>query len=145
MKEHIKETLSSFVISAALINAAMFVLGIIFRPEQRFGYEVFVYPLIYAAISCVPQLIMYSDKELTLRQTIVRKIITLCMIVVVILISVLGGSSFDISVAVGIAASVVIIYIAVNLIQWYLDSRTAKQMMESLAEFRKKAADEYGQ
>ncbi len=138
MKEHIKETLSSFFIIAALIDAAMFVLGIVFRPEQRFGYEVFVYPLIYAAISCVPQLIMYSSKELTLRQMIVRKIITLCMIVVVILLFVLGGSSFDIGVAAGIAASVVIIFIAVNVIQWYLDTKTAKQMTDALMEFQKR-------
>ena len=47
MKEHVKEILNSFFISVTLINIAMFILGILFRPEQRFGYEAYLYPLIY--------------------------------------------------------------------------------------------------
>lgn len=142
MKEHFKETLSSFFIITTLINIAMLVLGMLFRPNQRFGYEVFIYPPVNAALSCIPTLIMYSKKELTLRQIIIRKIIQLMMIIVLMQMFIFGGGSFDARVSAGVTISVIFIFITVHLIQWYLDSKTAKQMTEELREYQKKLSSE---
>ncbi len=56
-----------------LINIAMFILGSIFRPDQRFGYEVLIAPLIYGVLSLIPYIIMYSKKELTIKQLYIRQ------------------------------------------------------------------------
>ena len=57
MKDKLKNMLGNFFISVALINGAMLVLGLLLRPEQKFGYEVFMYPLIYGVIGTIPALI----------------------------------------------------------------------------------------
>ncbi|MBR4223348.1 MAG: hypothetical protein IKR73_00905 [Oscillospiraceae bacterium] len=139
MREHIKESLSSFFIITALINIAMFVLGTIYRPEQRFGYEVFIYPPLNAALSCIPHLVMFSKKELTIKQVIIRKTIQLVLIIAIMLAFIMGDSGFDAKVAAGISVSVVIIFIAVHIIQWYLDLRTAEKMTEDLKTYLAKS------
>ena len=63
-KEHFKSVMSQFFVIATLINIAMFVLGEIFRPDDKFGYEALLAPIIYAAVSLVPMLCMYSKKKL---------------------------------------------------------------------------------
>ena len=54
MKERIIETAKYFFISTVLINVAMYVTGSLFAPDQKFGYEVLIYPLIYGFLACIP-------------------------------------------------------------------------------------------
>ena len=135
MKERLRDMLSSFFISVTLINIAMLVLGFLFRPEQSFGYEVFVYPLIYGMIGMIPTLVISVNRELTVRQVIVRKVIQMVLIIVLLIAFMFGGSSMDretVIAAAGVALSVVIIYVLVNLITWFLDVKTAGKMTEDL-------------
>ena len=141
MKERIKEASATFFISVTLINAAMLILGLIFSPEQKFGYEVFLYPLIYGLIGVIPQLIMTTKKELSIKQVIIRKIIQLLLLIVLMLTFIFGGRPIDadlIKVAAGVAASVIIIYVLVNIIEWMFDQRTAKSMTEDLMKFQER-------
>ncbi|MCR5848525.1 MAG: hypothetical protein K6G75_10465 [Lachnospiraceae bacterium] len=145
MKEHFKETVSTFFIIVTLINVAMFVIGLIFRPEQKFGYEVFIYPLIYGAISCIPNLIMYTKKEMSVTQVIIRKIIQLILIVAVLLVAILGGQPLSgelFFVGASITGSIVLVFIAVNVIEWWLASKTAGKMTEDLEAWKEKFARE---
>lgn len=135
MKEHLKETIDSFFIITTLICIAMFILGGIFRPDQSFGYEAYIYPVIYSAAASIPGLIMYTKKEMSISQMIIRKILQLIILVAVILILVFGGSPLTgelVGTAAGVAASVVVIFVAVHIIKWFLDSKTARQMMNDL-------------
>ena len=50
-KEHLRSVMSRFFVIVTLINLATFVMGEIFRPDDSFGYEAFLSPLIYAAIA----------------------------------------------------------------------------------------------
>ncbi len=140
MKEHIKETFGTFFIITTLICIAMYILGSVFKPEQRFGYEVFLYPVIYGAVASVPGLIMYTKNEMSIAQVIIRKILQLLMLIAVVLMMVFGGSSLShdqLITAIGVAASVVVIFIAVHIIQWMLDSKTALKMTEDLEKWKK--------
>ena len=47
MKERIREIAGSYFISVTLINIAIFATGMLFRPEQTFGYESFLSPLLF--------------------------------------------------------------------------------------------------
>lgn len=140
MKEYIKEHLSSFFIITTLINIAMYILGIIFRPDQQFGYEAFIYPPLNAALCCIPGLIMYSKKELSIKQMLIRKILQLFMIILIMLILTMGAD-FEPGTAAGLTISVIVIFIAVHLIQWYLDIKTAARMTEALKAFQKNTDD----
>lgn len=139
MKERLREMISSFFISVTLINIAILVLGLIFRPEQKFGYEVFVYPLIYGMIGVIPTLVINVNRELTVKQVVIRKVIEMVLIIVLLLAFIFGGLPADranIPAAAGVAVSVVIIYVLVTLISWLLDVRTAGKMTEDLLRFQ---------
>lgn len=141
LKEHLKETAVSFFIIVTLINAVMLIIGTVFRPEQRFGYEVFVYPLIYGAVSCIPTLLIYSKKEMGVVQMIIRKFVQLVLIVVVVLFAIFAGSPVDVEMirdAGIVAGSIVVVFVLVNLIQWWLDLKTAERMTSDLEAWKAK-------
>ena len=141
MKDKLKNMLSSFFISVTLINIAMLVLGRLLRPDQQFGYEVFMYPLIYGLIGMIPALIVRGGKELTVRQTLIREAIRMVLTVVLLVAFIFGGNPIEkdtVITAVCVAVSVVIIYVGVVVIGWFLDKKTADQLTEDLIRFQEK-------
>ena len=144
MKERIKNIAGSFFISVTLINLAILILGKILRPEQQFGYEVFAYPLIYGVIGIIPALFVKSDKELTLKQAIIKEIVQMIMTVVAIVAFIFVGQPLtrDILItASAVALSIVIIYCLVVLIGWLMDLRTARVMTEDLKRFQEESTE----
>ena len=144
MKERIKNIAGSFFISVTLINLAILILGKILRPEQQFGYEVFAYPLIYGVIGIIPALFVKSDKELTLKQAIIKEIAQMMMTVVAIVVFIFVGQPLtrDILItASAVALSIVIIYCLVVLIGWLMDLRTARDMTEDLKRFQEESTE----
>lgn len=142
MKERIKNIAGSFFISVTLINLAILILGKILRPEQQFGYEVFAYPLIYGVIGIIPALFVRSDKELTVKQAIIKEIVQMIMTVVAIVVFIFVGQPLtrDILItASAVALSIVIIYCLVVLIGWLMDLRTARVMTEDLKRFQEES------
>lgn len=144
MKERIKNIAGSFFISVTLINLAILILGKILRPEQQFGYEVFAYPLIYGVIGIIPALFVRSDKELTVKQAIIKEIVQMIMTVVAIVVFIFVGQPLtrDILItASAVALSIVIIYCLVVLIGWLMDLRTARVMTEDLKRFQEESTE----
>ena len=145
MKEHIKAQLGSLFISVTLINVAMLILGRMLEPDTKFGYEAFAYPLLYGVIGMIPGLIMYSKKELTFKQTIIREFIQMILIVVLIITFMFGRYAVTkeaIPQIIGVAVSVMIIYVLVNFFVWLIDLKTANKMTEDLKRFQEKASAE---
>jgi len=145
MKEHLKTQLAGFFISVTLINVAMFVLGIMLQPDYRFGYEAFAYPLIYGVIGSVPGLVMYSKKELTVWQTLIREFIQMVLIVALIIAFMFGRFHITreyVPQIIGVSLSVMIIYVLVHVFSWLMDLKTASKMTEDLKAFQAKASGE---
>ncbi|MBQ9209884.1 MAG: hypothetical protein IJ149_09960 [Oscillospiraceae bacterium] len=141
MKEHLKEIAGSYFISVTLINIAICVTGLIFRPEQTFGYDAFLSPLIFGFLTVIPTLIMYSSKELTVRQLILRKAIQLLLDIVIVTAVIFAGSEMNretVTAAIGVSVSIVVVFTAVHLIEWLLERRTAKLLTEELTEFQRR-------
>lgn len=145
MKEHLRTNLGSFFICVTLINVAMFVLGLMLEPDLKFGYEAFAYPLIYGVIGSIPGLVMYSKKELTMKQTIIREIIQMFLVIAVIIGFMFGRFKFIPDVwpqIIGVSISVMIIYVLVHVFGWLIDLKTANIMMEDLKKFQERASVE---
>ena len=144
MKEHLRAQLASFFISVTLINLAMLILGCLLEPDLEFGYSAFAYPLIYGVIGSLPGLVMYSKKELTMKQTIIREIIQMLLIVVLIIAFMFGrfrGIEYDVfPQVISVAVSVMIIYVLVNVFGWLIDLKTANKMTEDLKKYQAKAS-----
>ena len=143
MKDRIKELAGSYFISVTLINIAIFATGMLFRPEQTFGYDAFLSPLIIGFLTVIPTFIMYSKRELTVRQLLFRKALQLRLDIVLVIAVIFAGNEMNretVTAAIGVAVSVVIVFAAVHVIEWLLERRTAKQLTEQLAEFQKRNA-----
>lgn len=141
VKDGIKDYSTGFFISVTLITAAMLIIGLLFRPDQQFGYEVFVYPLIYGLIGMIPTLVIHTNKELSVKQIIIRKIMQLLLLVVLILGFIFGGTvmnSDTIPAVIAVAFSIVVIYILVNVIEWMMDEKTARDMTQDLLRMQKR-------
>ena len=141
MKDRLKDMFQSFFIVVTLINVAMLFLGKILRPEQQFGYEVFVYPLVYGLIGMIPALIVRDGKELTVKQTIIKEVIQMVLTVVLLVAFIFGGNPVDsemIRMALLVALSVVLVYAGVFVIRWLLDKRTADKLNEDLVRFKER-------
>ena len=115
------------------------ILGSIFRPDQTFGYEAFLSPLIYAAVALVPMLCMYSKRELTFRQYILREVFQLFAIEAVLIIFGLGTESLlpeNRKLTAAFALSVLVIYVLVIIITWLFDLKQAKTINSDLKSFQ---------
>lgn len=141
MKERIRDILNSFFITVTLINLAMLILGKLLEPEQVFGYEAFMYPLIYGLIGTIPSIVIRDKKELSVKQELIRKVMNMLLIIVLMLAFMFGGREITselIAAAAGVSISIVIIFVLVNLIIWWLDLKTAKDMTEDLLKYQEK-------
>ena len=141
MKERLKEAASNFFIIVTLIDVAIFILGSILRPNEQFGYEVMIYPVIYGAFSCIPGLIIRTKKELSIKQTLIREIFQLCFIIAIILVLIFGGRELTgelVIMAVSVTISVIVIYVLVTVIRWKLDTNAANQMTSDLERWKEK-------
>jgi hypothetical protein len=141
MKERIIDILNSFFITVTLINLAMLILGKLLEPEQVFGYEAFMYPLIYGLIGTIPSIVIRDKKELSVKQELIRKVMNMLLIIVLMLAFMFGGREITselIAAAEGVAISIVIIFVLVNLIIWWFDLKTAKDMTEDLLKYQEK-------
>lgn len=139
LKEFIKSTLASYFIIVTLVNVATLVLGSIFRPEQRFGYEAFLAPLLYGALGLIPVFIMYSPKELTIKQIVIRKIVQLIALEFILVLAGFGRENLKaeyLALIASFALSVLIIYVLVHVISWVLNLEMARQLTMDLQSYQ---------
>lgn len=138
-REYYKVAFTQFFIIVTLINVVMFVLGMIYQPDARFGYDAFLSPIIYAACSMLPVLLTYSKKELSVKQMFFRQVLNLLAIEGIMLGIGLAGSAELAShpaLVVSFALSVFVIYVLVMIISWVLDLGQAKQMNIDLEKYK---------
>lgn len=129
----VKKVMMSFFISTTCITAAMALIGMVFEPSTKFGYDAFLSPLIFGALATLPMLAKYSRGELSIRQTVLRGVIHWILLEVVLLTSLyLLGLLTSLSLALSLAASILVIDVMVNLVLWIQDTRTAKEFNGAL-------------
>lgn len=140
-KEYFRIAFAQFFIIVTLINIVMFVLGTIYRPDERFGYDAFLSPIIYAACSMIPVVLTYSKKELSAKQMILRQTLNLLVIEIIMIgIGFSGSAEFKEQplLVVSFALSVFLIYVLVIFISWILDLGQARQMNIDLENYKKR-------
>ncbi len=139
---------NSYFITVTFINLVIYLLGSIFRPEQRFGYSAFLSPLIYGLVAFIPlavSALLSSGKELTCRQLVFRKIAELAAIEAVLLFFGFGTENLTSNnklLIVCFALSVFYIYAMVTLISWRLDVRTARRINVDLQAFQARHSEQ---
>jgi hypothetical protein len=85
--------------------------------------------------------VIRDKKELSVKQELIRKVMNMLLIIVLMLAFMFGGREITselIVAAEGVAISIVIIFVLVNLIIWWFDLKTAKDMTEDLLKYQEK-------
>lgn len=135
--DFMRKRLMDFFIIVTCISVVMGIIGLIYEPNTRFGYEAFFSPLIFGAISIVPSLVTYSKNELSVKQMVIRNALQLLILeCLVITTGYVFGIMKDKVIILSVSLSVVIVFVIVHLISYFIDFRTAANLNESLKDFQ---------
>lgn len=139
-KELVNDMIYTYFMLVTMILGVMMVLGTRFMPDERFGYEAFGMPLLYAAWGTLPNIVMYAKKELTLKQFLVRKTIQLVLVEIIVITVAIPSQIIEsgrLEVVVSLAIGILLVYIFTHLIEWFQNYTMAKKMTEELLAFQK--------
>jgi uncharacterized membrane protein len=131
--EFCKKNLMSYFIIVTGITVAIAVLGLNLDPDARFGYEAFFSPVMYGALSVLPSFILFSRKEPSFRQMLVRRILHFFLLELIIVgFGYSVGLMKDANTLLSMAAAVFAVYLFTFLLQYVIDSKTAGKINEGL-------------
>lgn len=140
MKQKLGEAFRLYFILVTLITVLLMVVGLIFDSGRTFSYEAFFSPLFYAFIGVIPVFFFQSDKELSMKQLIIRSIIQILLIEAAILLIVFKVPSIPsdrIEVVISIAVGILIVYILSLVIEYIFELTQAREMNAYLEEYQK--------
>lgn len=140
---HNKKNLTDFILSFCIITACITlvsgILGCIFMPDIRFGYEAFFSPPLFGLLTALTGVITRSRRELNTGQTLFRLVLQLLSIEAIVFgINYASGNSFEAPLACALALCVALIFVLVYLILWLNNQKIARQFNTSLKEFQAK-------
>ena len=139
LKEWLLRALRLYTLLVTLITLALLVLGSLLDRDRLFSYEVFVSPLFYALIGTAAGLVTETDREVSVRELIIRKMISLALIEGIVLLIACNVKSIPSDrpwVIPGIALSILVIYLLANLFSWLAERREAIRLSKALVRYQ---------
>ena len=140
LKQFLIQKLGLFFMLTTLITFAIYFLGSQLDSDARFGYDIFLSPLIYAGCCVIPSLVTWSKRELKARELAVREALQFLLTEAVVLALAYRSSYIDTSrtsVVLAIAGSVLVIYVLVVLFSWLVNSVQARKINDDLQTFQR--------
>jgi hypothetical protein len=129
----VKKVMMSFFVSVTCICVAMALIGMLFEPDTRFGYEAFLSPLILGMVASIPLLVKYSNNDLSMKQMAIRNVIHFILLEAIILSFLyFGGILTNMSMTISLGVSIFVIDLTVILVLWINDKKTAKEFNDAL-------------
>lgn len=138
-KEFIKSLITSYFTIVTLVTLLLYVSGTVLRPDQQFGYEAFSAPLLYGLLGIIPAGLMYSKKELSVKQFWIRKVLQFISVVVLLLLLGYGVDNINeapLGQTMIFVLSVAVIFILTNLVFAFINTSDAKKMDKLLQEYK---------
>jgi len=140
-KEFLRDTAMTFFIIVTCVNIAIYVLGKTLQGDVLLTYDAFLSPIIYGVCGSIPNLVMYSNRELTVKEILARKILQLILLEVLLVFIAFGNINSgvaDVNLILPFCIAVFLVYLAVHILSWLVDSRTAKSMTLDLESFQER-------
>ena len=140
-KELLIRALRLYTLLVTLITVLMIILGNLLDRDRVFSYDAFFSPLIYALIGTVATMVTRSDKELGVRDLIIRKVISLLIIEGAIVFIALNAETIPTEkswVLPGLALGVFAVFILSHIILYFADRKEAEKINADLARFQEK-------
>lgn len=129
--------LNMFFIITTLITIVMGVMGLIWERDRILTYEVMFSPVIIGFISVLPSIVMYSKKELTLRQLVIRKVLHLCLLVIELIAFSKIMGIWNKVIGLPFVISILIVAVLVQVFLWLVGVQRANTITNELKAFQK--------
>lgn len=143
-RKRFEEAFRLYFILVTLISILLMVLGLMFDSDRVFGYEVFLSPLIYAAIGVIPCFFINTERELSMKMLIIRRAVVLLVIEAMILTLAYSAESIPTErkgVVPGIAIGIVIVFILSSVIEYVFELAGARELNEALSVYQNSESD----
>jgi len=137
LTEFLKKIFITYFVIVTCVSAITGLMGLIYDPGRTFGYEAFFSPLIIGAISILPSFFLYSKKELSFRQILIRKVMQFIFIVIFLVLLNSLSSTWTWDRFFPFVVSVAIVYMMVQLAMWIIDCRKAEELSKDLKSYQK--------
>ena len=135
--EFFKRIFIAYFVIVTCVTLIMGLMGLIFDPGRTFGYDAFFSPLIIGVISILPSFLLYSKKELSFRQILIRKVMQFILIVVLLVLLNSLNSTWKWEIIFPYVVSIAIVYMMVQLFMWIIDCKKAEELSKDLKSFQK--------
>ena len=129
----LKQCIMRFFIITTCVTAATALLGDLFMPGKTFGFSAFYSPLIAGLLGSLPAFVLYSKKELNLKQTIIRQLINLFLLIILLTtFAWLNENISDIYGTLLFIVMVLVVYLVVTVATLWLENKDAKEINDGL-------------
>lgn len=139
IKEYAKGMMRDFFVITTFVNIAMYLLGSAFQPDMMLSHDVLLRPPVYGLVGMLTIWVMYSKRELTVKQLIFRMVLQVILLEVMLILLTFGFEHLKIEnlkMIVSFASSVLIIYVLVRVVSFLLDKKEAGDMMALLTKYQ---------
>ena len=140
-KELLIHALRVYTLLVTLITILLIILGKLLDRDRVFSYEAFLSPLIYALIGTAATVVTRSDKELSIRDLIIRKVISLLLIEGAIIFLALNADTIPTEkswVIPGLALGIFVVFVLAHVILYFADRKEAEKLNADLARYQEK-------
>jgi len=140
-KEWLIRALRVYTLLVTLITVLMIILGNLLDRDRVFGYDAFFSPLIYALIGTVATMVTRSDKELSVRALIIRKVISLLLIEGAIVLIALNADTIPTEkswVVPGLVLGVFAVFVLTHVILYFADRKEAEKLNADLSRYQER-------
>ena len=138
-RELLVELLMAFLVCTACICILEGIIGILFSPEQKFGYEAFFSPPFFGICSVLFGLVTKSRRELSVKEIVFRRILHLALVEILVFgLNYIAGNRFETGLDIVLAVSIAVIFLMVYAILYINDKRNALQFNEQLKTFQER-------
>ena len=140
-KELMIRALRLYTLLVTLITVAMIILGNLLDRDRVFGYDALFSPLLYALIGTAAAMVTRSGKELSVRNLIIRKIISLLLIEGAIVVIALNAKTIPTDqswVLPGLILGVFVVFVLTHIILYLADQKEAKKLSADLVRYQEK-------
>lgn len=140
-KELLVRALRLYTLLVTLITVLMILLGSLLDRDRVFGYEAFLSPLFYALIGTAATVVTQSDKEPSVRELVIRKIISLLLIEGAMVLLALNSDTIPTDrgwVLPGLVLGVLAVFVLAHVILYLIDRKEAEKLSADLARYQAK-------
>ncbi len=140
-KEMFFRAIRLYTLLVTLITVLMIVLGNLLDGDRVLGYDAFLSPLIYALIGTAAAMVTRSDRELSVRSLIIRKVISLLLIEGSVIFIALNADTIPTEkswVLPGLALGVFVIFALAHIILYFIDRKEAEELNADLSRYQER-------